>query len=91
MVGETAHLPDDNPTKFKNKSIRDHKRAVRRLKNEGQVTMTQLLGDLNSTAKSSGSDMSKMVKKGWKKCRRTNFKRNSGETCLIKDLTFSTP
>lgn len=46
-----------------------HNRAIRRLKNEGQVTMAQLLGDLNSVAISSGSDsdfLPNTVKKGEK-------------------------
>ena len=63
MVAKTAHLPDDNLKKISNKTVRDHNRAIRRLKNDGQVSITQLLQE---TTKSSGSDsdfLPKAVKK----------------------------
>lgn len=67
MVAKTAHLPDDNLKKFSNKTVRDHNRAIRRLKNDGQVSITQLLQE---TTKSSGSDsdfVPKAIKKRAKK------------------------
>ena len=75
MVDKTAHSPDDIPKKFKNKSVRDHNRTVRRLKNEGQITMTQLLGDTNRSSGSDSDFLLKVVKKGVKKVRKSRFSR----------------
>ena len=67
-----AHLPDNDSKKFKTNLIRDHNRSMKRLQNEGQVTMARLIGNDNSISKISGNDSDfepATVQKRAKKCK----------------------